>query len=249
MQLSDTSLISDGNLEAYYKFESGALTTDSSGDAETLSNVNTVGEGAGRYGGGASFGAANTDKRFERNSNLGITRTFTMGCWVNPSAAIASGSWDLVEILNDTTDNIFELFYDYNSGTKRIRGQSYKVGGGDASVSSTFNVDLGSGGWHHVAFGCDGTNQYLWYGGALVAGPTTMAASGSNSLDNRINVGANRVSTGGGYGDPGPNRFASAIIDEVFVFSRKLTNEEVALLAAGGGAGNALFFNGGVALG
>lgn len=248
MQLSDTTLISDANLEAYYKFESGVLTTDSSGDGETLSNINTVGEGAGRYGGGANFGTANTDKRFERGTSLGITRTFTMGCWVNVNTAIASGSWDFVEILNDTTDNIFELFYDYNGGTKRIRGQSYKVGT-DSSVSITHNVDLGVGSWHHVAFGADGTNQYLWYNGSLVAGPTTMAPVGSNSLDNRINIGANRVSTGGGYGDPGPNRFASAIIDEVFVFSRKLTNEEVALLASGGGAGNALFFNPGLAIG
>lgn len=249
MQLSDTTLISDGNLEAYYKFESGALTTDSSGDAETLSNVNTVGEGAGRYGGGANFGSANTDKRFERNSNLGIGRTFTIGCWVNVNTAITTGSWDLVEILNDNTDNIFEIFYEYNGGTKRIAGQSYKVGGGDAAVKSTYNVDLGAGSWHHIAFACDGTNQYLWYNGTLVAGPTAMAATGANSLDNRINVGANRVSTGGGYGDPGPNRFASAIIDEVFAFSRKLTDAEVMLLASTPAAGNSLFFGSGIAIG
>lgn len=232
MQLSDcAALFADGNLEAYFKFNSGALTTDSSGDGETLTNNNTVGEGVGIWGVCADFGTANTNKYFDRNSTAGIQRSFTMACWVNIRTAIASGKWNFMEQLNDTSDNIMELQYDYNSGTKRIIGQSYKVGGGDSSVASTYTVDLGVGIWHHLAFTADGTNQRLYYNGNLVAGPTAMAASGANSLDNRIVIGANRVSTGGGYGDPGPNRYASALIDDACYFSRALTAAEIALLA------------------
>lgn len=230
MQLSDTSLISDANLEAYFKFESGALTTDSSGDGETLTNTGTAIDGTGIWGGAADFGTTNSTKYFERASAAGIQRTFTMSCWVKMNTEIGSGIQNFMEHVNDTTDNIFELQYDYNAGTRRVVAKNYKVGGGDASATETYTITLGTTTWHHLAMTGDGTTVKLYVDG-VERDSGNMVASGSNSLDNRIVIGANRISTGGGYGDAGPNRYASALIDDAAYFSRALNATEIALLA------------------
>jgi len=47
-----TGIINSANLKAYYRFESGALTTDSSGEGHTLTAISDPAESpSGKFGG------------------------------------------------------------------------------------------------------------------------------------------------------------------------------------------------------
>jgi hypothetical protein len=90
-ELNSTSFITDANLLAYYRLETGALTTDSKG-SNTLTNNNTVGEGTGRYGVCADYGSSNTTKSLSRAARLSTARSnFTMGAWIKTTNLSQSG--------------------------------------------------------------------------------------------------------------------------------------------------------------
>ncbi len=229
MRLADTTLFSDANLQAYYKFDSGALTTDSK-NSNTLTNVNTVASGTGLWGGSADFGTANSSKYMHVGSNLSCTnKILSMGAWIKVQTEIGSGTWDILEHVDNTADNIFEMFYDFNGGTRRLQIRSYKVGT-DTNAVGNYNITLGTSSWYHVCYTSDATTGLLYVNGVQQA-TVAIQVNGSNTLDDRFIVGANFISTGGGYGDPGPNRYASIFMDEAFFFNRKLSAAEVALLA------------------
>lgn len=93
-ELSTTTLFSDSSLQAYYRFNTGELTTDSKG-SNTLTNVNTVGEATGKFGIGADFGTANSDKYLHIASNLGmnLASDYSVSLWVKCRTEPASGEF------------------------------------------------------------------------------------------------------------------------------------------------------------
>jgi hypothetical protein len=137
MELFETSLISDPNLLAYYRFNSGALTTDSK-NSNTLTNNNTVGETAGGiFGYGADFGAANSSKYFSISDDLGLNgQTVSIGFWFKFLDTSAKQEFFL---LNDSTTNT-QLYAYYESSVFYL--QRYRAGVDYDTVSTAFTTDL-----------------------------------------------------------------------------------------------------------
>lgn len=222
IELFKTSLFNDANLIAYYRFNSGALVTDSKGSF-TLTNNNTVGETTGRFGIGADFGSSNSTKYFSRNDGVFTSQNKTLSLWVKLNAEISSGEWYFACSYNKTDGRLHGISYQYNSGTRRLCFNCGKV---DVAVQDfTYNTTLGTSSWHNIV---------LTFNGSVIKGYLDGSPVGNlNSTGN----GATIYLDGFGIGNilsvvdrsPGSG-YPSAIIDDVALFSRALSDDEILLL-------------------
>lgn len=222
-ELAGTSLLSDGNLQAYYKFETGALTTDSTANARTLTNNGTVGETTGKYGIAADFGSANSSKYFSKNTALGLTwhGAKSISCWFKISAQIASGTWSIFELFTTNTSGEHGIVYDYNGGTRRLRWIRYKQVTVESTDAVNYNITLSTDTWYHIVCTYDGTTMQMYLNGLLVgsASSTANASAGTGVYTDGVDIGS--TGTGG---------YLSGVVDDLAVFNRLLTIEEVETL-------------------
>lgn len=202
---------------AYYRFESGAITTDSAG-TYTLTNNNAATNAAGMFGQGVDFGTANTNKYLSTTNTLGIDGgTFSVALWVNLDTEISSGTYTFFDQMSNTSKVEYQISYSYNSGTRVLNFLRNRVGVAVDTASAT--VTLGTSSWHHIAMVYDTTTNLIraYLDGVLVA---TVSSTGSGSAvsTNGISIGA--VTTAG--------NFASAKIDDCVIFAgTKLSADEV----------------------
>lgn len=218
-ELNTLSLLSDANLIAYYRFNTGALTTDSKG-SNTLTNNNTVGETAsGKYGYAADFGTSNTDKYFSRASDLGITGgAISMAAWIKVRTEPGDATGQAIVYQSDSGNDVaFDITYKQTSSVPKITCTRSRDGIGADAVSH--DVTLGTTLWHHVALTYNGTTMRLYLNGTDV-GNTAASGNGSDPVTtDSFNIGRYGYDTGSNY--------ASMYIDDVAVFNRALTAEEV----------------------
>jgi concanavalin A-like lectin/glucanase superfamily protein len=219
-EVSTTSLLNDANLKAYYRLETNG--TDTQGNYNlTLNGSPTF--TTGKYGDGMNLGTSNTSTYAEIGNNLGITNgAITISLWVKLNNELQSGSWGLAGKGSVTNYVEYYIDYDYNSGTRQIRFRRVPMYGG-AEVVQSYNISLGTTVWHHIVLDYDGSTLYGYVDNNKTAG---ISASG-----NGISTAANHF-TIGAHNEVGISNYASAIFDDVAVFNRALTDQEVALLQA-----------------
>ncbi len=224
-EIKTISLFRDANLQGYWRCED---VNDSSSHALTLTNEGSVTFTSAKFFNGANMGTPNTTNYLdELTNNLNVDGTaITISLWIKLLAEIGAGTFGFAnqQSLASHTFNI--MYYEYNGGTPRLAFQRYKNGvGGDISYGT---ATLGTSKFNHIVYVYDNTNVRGYLNGVNVA--TNVAASGSGS-------------SGGGNGfqigrDPFGN-LVPAIIDDVAVFNRVLTDAEILnIYNAGGG-----FFN------
>lgn len=224
MELKISSLINDANLKAYYRFNSGALTVDSSTNGVTLTNNNTVGEATGKFGIGADGGSSNTNKSLSTSDTLGIDGgSITISCWIKLNTEIASSLWFFVFQGNNTSKVSYQMRYEYNGGTRRMLFNRGRLSISDDAVIQ--NIALGTSNWHHLVLTYDGTNVRGYIDGSLVG---TTASSGNGSGTQVV-----------GTYVLGPDFYPSAIIDDLAIFNRALNSSEISNLYTEGSG----FFN------
>jgi len=221
-ELFFTTLFTDANLLAYYRFNSGALTTDDSGNGVTLTNNNTVGEASGKFGIAADGGATNTDKYLSTTTQLLNGGTCTFSCWVKMNTEIAAGSqYFIFQESTGTSHVVFRLLYEYNSGTRRINFSRIKAGLSDQQFYS--NVTLGTTNWYHLVLTYNGTTLIGYINGSPVG---SVGASG-NGIAN-FSAGGHSL-----FVSPSLASFGSCLIDDVAIFDRALTATEISNLYNG----------------
>lgn len=207
----------DTGLISYYKLdESSGNAIDSVGDND-LTNNNTVGYAAAKINNGADFGTANTNKNFTISSALGTTGgAKSISLWVKLRTEISSGSYFLFNLREATNSTKTVIFYDYNSGTRQLifRREKDNVG----ADSLTYTITLGTDNWYHLVYTYDTTNIIGYINGVAVGSPTAASGNGTG--------GANEFK----LGSDTSGSFTSAYMDEVGIWSRALTADEVSQL-------------------
>lgn len=211
-ELHRSYLFDDANLKAYYRFNSGALTTDSKG-SNTLTNNNSVSENAsGKFGYAADGGATNTNKFLRIDSNIGIAgnSSMTISLWLKMNTELASGGSVFAQHFSQTgSKRYINVYYDYNGGTRRIVAAF-------SSANAFFNGSLGTSNWHHIALVRDvGANTGVIYLDGVAGTPVTLGTT-ELSIDRVSILGANADS------------FLSGLLDDVAFFDRALTATEIA---------------------
>lgn len=221
-QLQNTSLYNDASLVAYWKLEDVNATIG----GFTLTNNNTVGFNAGLYNLAADGGASNTNKYLSVANNLGIAGngTISVSLWLKLTTEIASGTYGIFVHGNSTTDNRYiQIYYEYNSGTRRIVLDN-------SGTNTNYNIALGTTNWYHLVLtrnsGAAGTAD-LWVNNVK---QISAAAKSSSTTGNKFNI----------LSDNSAVIFLSGLIDDVGVFNKVLSATEVAQIYQSGGGFAAL---------
>lgn len=214
-ELFGTSLFSDGNLVSYYRLES---TADSKG-SNTLTNNNSVGFNAALFNNGGDLGSSNTNKSLTvATAILGANPTgLTYVGWIKLQSEITSGSWELIQQEATGAGSVnFRMIYDYNGGSQRITFGRQRIG--VAFDNNTISTGaFGTSTWHHLAMTYDGSTVTMYFdGGSATTVSSSSANTGNGSPADQFSIGQFQ---GGG--------FASAIFDDVAIFSRALSSGEI----------------------
>lgn len=226
-ELLKTVLKDNANLKAYYRFESGALTTDSSGQGKTLTNVNTAVDGTGVYGGAVDLGSTNSTKYLYIANDLGITGgACTVSIWVKNNSDIGSGAWKFWTQGDAGTFVDFQVAYEYNSGTRRL--QFRRIRRGTSTAEFAYNLTMGTSNWYHIVQTYDGTTVRGYVNGAYVGSVASSGNGASNTVDG-FNVGADGSDQSGGT----LSAYCSSIFDDVAVFDTALSADQIKELYEG----------------
>lgn len=217
------------NLRAYYKAED---TADSSGNGYTLTNNGTMPYNAAKIGNGFDGGTTNTTKWMNVNSNLGFTsqlQAWSISMWVSISTAPGSGVYYMLATrfsgtgFTAGTSGTFRIYYNNNAGTKRIYIQN------DMGGTAIYNVDLGTGTFHHIVFTFDGTNTagsgIIYVNGSNVATGNLYGTVDYTAFTTVLAIGSERN---------GSASWICGIVDEVGVWDKMLSSSEVTSLYNGG---------------
>lgn len=223
-ELNSTSLLVDANLKAYYR---GENVNDSTANANTLTNVNSVAFTGGKFSNAFDFGSSNTTKYLQRTTDLGIAgnSNSSFSFWVKLQAEIASSTWTLLRHSSTSgADRYIEVYYDYNAGTRRlvvdVSGTTY-----------TYTVTLGTSNYHHIVItkNVAGNSSHLWLDNTDVANGTLGSTTTGNNF---IVLGAREV----------PSNYSSVFIDDVGCFDKVLNSTEISTLYTDTNSGSFLMF-------
>lgn len=205
--------LTDAALKAYWKFEADNFLGESSGKGYTLTNNNSVAQNnAGKYGGCADGGATNTNKYLVSSAMAKIGNTRSYAFWIKLNTETSGTTYQFLRGWDGTNLLDFMVFYEYNSGTRRMR---FTVDRYNVSASTIYsNIALGTSDWHLIVIDYNGSTMGLTVdNGTRVTGSASGKGSGSQSNDKLMLLGDGSF-------------FAPALIDEVLEFNKVLSAAE-----------------------
>ncbi|MFZ1626983.1 MAG: LamG domain-containing protein [Candidatus Moraniibacteriota bacterium] len=209
----------DSGLAGYWKLDENTGT--SAGDASTNGNTGTLTNGptwtTGQIGSAVTFDGSNDHVSVADSKSLDITNTLTIASWIKPTSVSPTGDKSIVR----------KEGADYSDNYSLILG-----GGGDAAsgnIGFIYNsvgwrvfdsgYKLPDTQWHHVAvtFNYSNTQLLFYVDGLLVSTKTIVANLTTNT--NALNIGMDVN-----------NKYFSGSIDEVRIYNRALSVDEVSQL-------------------
>lgn len=215
----DTNNTLNTGLVSYYKCEDA---TDFF-STKNLTNNGSMPFNAGKVSNAADGGATNTTKYLSILNNMGVDGgNCSLACWINmttdPASEVQNG---FVSQYNSTSKVAYEIFYYNNAGTIQIWFNRLKNGTANQTVNINFTFVTGT--WYHLVMTYDGTNIEGWKDG-VSQGTTAASGNGSTAVTDSFFIGIRQNTVG----------FINGLIDEAGIWSKKLSNQEVADLYNGG---------------
>ncbi len=192
---------------SYWRFDedTGSDVLDSSGNNDgTINGATRI---PGKYYGGLSFDGSTQSVTVADDSSLDIIDEITISAWINTGT---SGSQTVVAKADGTNKQ-----YGIRIDSSNIYFYTW---GSDASMSAPYILVAGQ--WYHIAATFDSSSEtgQIYINGSPSAGDTTASAITSAASD--VFIGAE--GDGGGI----TNGFVGTI-DEVAIFSKALSSEEI----------------------
>jgi hypothetical protein len=215
-ELAITPLMGDSSLKAYWRLED---LNDSKGTS-TLTNNNSVTFTAAKFNNGANFGTANANKNLLLGgaSPFGITSNAarTLSFWAKMNTELSGGDsyGCFLAMVHADIDIVFRIGYWRASGINSINFDRGKLAIATLPISS--NINLGTINFNHFVLTWDGSTLKGYFNGTLI-NSSTPSGSGNNGFTDEIRIGS----------DFGGNNPISATVDDVSIFSRALTADEV----------------------
>jgi len=197
---SPSSLLT--GLAAYWTMdEASGARADSAGGGYALAENGAVGQAAGKIGSAASFDGAEANY-LSRSGAFLPTDALAVSLWVNVTTAVG-----------------FDMFAGAPTTGSWVNGWGLFYSGAFMAFVGTnadfISAGVPSAGWHHALLNWDGaTTEFFWDG----------ASQGTQAKVGAIANGTMTV----GFGDSGGSPVA--LIDELGVWSRALTADEIAAL-------------------
>jgi len=200
----------------HWSFDEGNGTTvhDTSGNDNhgTIYNASWV---DGRFGSALSFDGVDDYVRITHSSSQ-VSNSWTIEAWVYPGRISGASEWGWII---HTKDNVFTAFYrtlgQYNNKFHFL----YTTGGTNYMVRSKQNITANT--WYHLALSYNDTARTfkIYIDGELDT--THTAPSTPYTTTANVIMGARAI----GYTE---NQYFNGTIDEVGIYNRTLTKEEIA---------------------
>lgn len=194
------------------------LLRDISGEGNHGTPVNSPVLVSGQVGQSLSFNGTDQYVSLPTTGIFDGLDTFTVSAWVRPDVGYAAGDYRAIYYVSDGGSNNLVLQTDVFSGEVRL----YMFG----VLCQTSGYALAEEEWTHVVGTYDGSNQRIYIDGVLAE---TCATTGTMT-DTGVPKNIGRYEGGGQY-FPGE-------IDELQLYPRTLSAEQIAYLYADGAAGN-----------
>ena len=216
-EIYTNSLFSDSSLKAYYRFESGAETTDSSGNSHTLTEVGSPTYSTGKFGQGIVLNGS-SQKVTTSGTNIFTTGSQSFSIWAKIDTISATNSY----LLNIT------------DGTSVLGVRQANAAGSTGfldialSMSGTSGTDQVScyylGVWNHIVCIFDtATGKKTIYVNGVKFLDSAYTGSVTNQTSSTLHVGSN-----------GTTLYTDGTLDEVAIFHKALSQAEVEMLYKGG---------------
>lgn len=210
------SLFNDAALQACYLYKTGALTTDSTANARTLTNNNSIGESIGTYGDAADFGASNTTKYFNITNTFGISSNiFSIATLVKIDTYPASNTASDLMVLHTGGGNYYLRYY--NSGG--IPTAAFLRNDGVTQETAGYYGFDPKAEWHLIVATANGAAIKLYIDGALVASAT--ASTTNRGGTDGLSIGNNNAGAS----------YTKGQMEESYIFSKTLSDAEVLSLS------------------
>ena len=151
---------------------------------------------------------------------------FTVEVWFKMNAHDPNGRSYLIDFRGDgsaTSDNLC-LLIDNDRGMSEIHHYIDWPSGGYTEYE--LSISSPAGNWHHTAFVREGGDLIVYYDGEKLAGGFKSGHSSQKSDPLNWNEGGKRIGTYSAASDGG-NHWFNGIIDEVAIYSKTLTAEEI----------------------
>lgn len=226
-ELNSTSLLSDANLQAYWRLEDNG--NDSSSNSNTLTPRNSAPYAAAKYGQGLDLTLASSHYADANDSaSLSFTGDFSISCWVNLDQLPSTiGSFVSLVTKHSNSDNQRTWIFNIRNAEDKPHLIFWSNGAG-ASLSrfesNTAITDTGT--WIHLVVTCDvsvPTATFYIDGDKKTTNSITTSATSMSDTSSKVLVGA---TIGGGVAV----EFLDGLIDDVAIFDRVLTDSEVTTL-------------------
>lgn len=215
--LSQTSLINDANLVSYWKMDGNSL--DSKGTNHGTNSGSAFGD-IGNFGNCASFNGSSYITTPTGSLNL---TTFSVCGWIKKTGTLTTWATIIDKEASSTNRNWWiGLGYHVSYGPVGSLCFFGSVGGSTNVITSSSKSVIQNDIWYHFAVIRDNPNSYIYLNGRL---------EGVQSYAGNIDTGGSSIKIGVYYDSS--QLFWSGSIDDISIFSRALTSDEVLLLATG----------------
>lgn len=197
------------SLEAYFRFDegTGTLTADASGNGHD-GTLNGTAWAVGQAGSALQFDGAASNVSCALASGLPANNANqTVSWWMNyPS--VPSSVQAVVCLTNPSAGSAIQ------TGFRNGQVTVWNWGGNTLTSAAAPSANM----WHHFAYTFDGTTHSLYVDGSLV---NTSTAGAQGAAPSRLDFGLT----------PGWGEYYSGLLDEVRIYSRRLSAGEIAALA------------------
>lgn len=205
----------DANMQSLimdYRFTTGGSSVaDESGHGHTGQVFGATYTTTGHLGGAYNFDGTND---YIRVYSLGTMSSGTISMWVYANASVVSGSGPLKSDMDNTTEYCF-YFERLSSG--RFRAVHWKYGLTNlVFTTNAFTVST----WHHILFMWNQTNVSGYLNGQL----------SFSQPNNGLNTDFTRLALGFSRDNQSPSYFWRGMIDEVQMYNRALSPQQVSNL-------------------
>ena len=218
----------DANLVSYWKLDGDAVDSAGSNDGTIYGAVPATGQ----IGGALSFDGSDDYANCGNDESLNIER-ITISAWINSNVLSGSGNRNKVILMKfqdslATNESAF--------GFSQSKGDYSKLGFGfnDGSWHSWLTANsVMEAGWMHVAVTYDGVSEPVFYVNGLIEttdGTGVPAPLPTNTTD--LTIGAQDATD--------PSAYFDGIIDDVRIYDRALSAEEIEAMYEAGLAGGEL---------
>jgi hypothetical protein len=209
-EIYTTDWNSDANLKAYYRFESGALITDSSGEGHDLTAISDPAEDTGKFGGAVALDGNDAYSAVD-HTDFKPTGNFTVGCWAKSSTQANVYLFESFSLNTNfagfwlqaiATTGVVRFLSGKNTGT--TSNTDYKI--------ATGTTNIFDGNWHFIVGTWDGSYLRLYVDGKLDVAAVAWTNAPAYAATNYVRIGCGNNS--------GTNiSFLTGSVDDVFLIN------------------------------